>query len=174
MGYYDIDDIIADGEKLPASFNLTVPGLGFLEGNPGRPIQKSTKVELPLWLAEVLATSAIPLNPDETFVELLDPEFIGPKVMNAIKADPRTVNLHAIKSNYYLLAKRWARMFQDVELTETLMMMLKERAVEIDNFATNSMKQVNAEFLLSLDEFEKTLYRKTYESKREMREWTNK
>lgn len=173
MGYYDIDDILADSEKVPCRFTLSVPGLGYLEGNPGKPIEKDTKVELPMWLAEVLATSLVLAENDDSFVELLQPDFVGPKVLNAIRADPNSVDLHTIASNYYRLTEKWLTLFNDAELVEVAMTMLKERAVEIDNYASNTLKHVNSNFLYSLDEFEKLLYRATYESKKQMRAWSN-
>ena len=30
--YYDIDDILADGEAVPVTFNIDAYGLGFLDG----------------------------------------------------------------------------------------------------------------------------------------------
>ncbi|KAM9932448.1 hypothetical protein OXX80_007918 [Metschnikowia pulcherrima] len=173
MGYYDIDDILADGEKIPCKFNLTVPGLGYLEGNPGKSIEKDTKLDLPLWLAAVLAVCTISDDTDDSFVDLLEPDFISPKVLNAIKADPKSVDLHSIMSNFYRLSEKWAAMYNEESLIETVMAMLKERALEIDNFASNTTKHVSSSFLYSLDEFEKKLYRVTYESKKSMRAWTN-
>lgn len=172
MGYYDIDDVLADGEKVPVKFSTTVPGLGFLEGNPGKPIEQGTKVDLPMWLADVLGQTGME-GTDTTIVEFQDPEFISQKVLNAIKADPLSVDLHSIMSNYYRLTEKWAGMFVDVPLVEVVMTMLKERALEIDNYASNTNKHVNLAFLYSLDEFEKQLYRDTYESKKQVREWSN-
>lgn len=172
MGYYDIDDVLAAGERVPCKFNMTVPGLGFLEGNPGKPIEKDTKVDLPMWLAEVLASVDIG-DTGKRFVEFLQPEFTSPKVINAIKADPLSVDLHSIISNFYKLSEKWASMYSDAQLAETLMTMLKERALEIDNYASNTSNQVNSSFLYSLDEFEKHLYRATHESKKQMRKWNN-
>lgn len=173
MGYYDINDILADGEKIPCKFNLSVPGLGYLEGNPGKLIQNGTKLDLPMWLAEVLAVCSTLENTQETFIELLEPDFIAPKVLNAIRADPKSVDLHSIMANFYKLCEKWATMFNEKELIDTILMMLKERAMEIDNFASNATKHVSSPFLLSLDEFEKDLYRITYESKKQMRIWNN-
>jgi hypothetical protein len=31
--YYDVDAILTDAQKVPCTFELTVPGLGYLEGN---------------------------------------------------------------------------------------------------------------------------------------------
>lgn len=61
-------------QKVPCTFELTVPGLGYLQGNPGEDVwlqvllsirqcslaykkqmKQGTKVELPLWLGEMLA-----------------------------------------------------------------------------------------------------------------------
>lgn len=173
MGYYDINDILADGEKIPCKFNLSVPGLGYLEGNPGKLIQNGTKLDLPMWLAEVLAVCSTLENTQETFIELLEPDFIAPKVLNAIRADPKSVDLHSIMGNYYKLCEKWALMFDEKDLIDTILIMLKERAMEIDNFASNATKHVNSPFLLSLDEFEKDLYRITHESKKQMRIWNN-
>ncbi|PSK39625.1 hypothetical protein C7M61_001425 [Candidozyma pseudohaemuli] len=173
MGYYDIDDILADGEKVPCAFNATYPGLGFLEGSPGRPLQKDTKVELPMWLAKLLAMSELLAQSDLSFVEMLTPDFISTKVLNAIRADPKSVDLHSLKASYYKLAEQWIYIFSDHQVAEIVMELLKLRALEIDNFASNTNKHVNSSFLLSLDEFEKKLYKVTAESKRQNRQWAS-
>ena len=33
--YYDVDAILTDAQKVPCTFSLTVPGLGYLDGNVG-------------------------------------------------------------------------------------------------------------------------------------------
>lgn len=74
MSYYDVDTILTDAQKVPCTFQLDVPGLGYLDGNPGgtvsamnlRPerttlnsqIKAGTKIDLPLWLAVMLAVSS--------------------------------------------------------------------------------------------------------------------
>jgi hypothetical protein len=35
MSYYDIDAILTDAQKLPCTFELEIPGLGYLDGNEG-------------------------------------------------------------------------------------------------------------------------------------------
>lgn len=35
MSYYDVDAILTDAQKLPCTFEVDVPGLGYLDGNPG-------------------------------------------------------------------------------------------------------------------------------------------
>lgn len=171
--YYDIDDILAESEKIPCRFNLTVPGLGYLEGNPGKSIKKDTKIELPLWLAEVLAICLILDDSDQSFIELAEPDYINSKVINAIKSDPITVDLHTVLPNFYKLVEKWAAMFSEAELISIVMQMLKERAFEINNYASNTNKHLSNTFIYSLDEFEKKLFRITSDSSKEMRKWMN-
>jgi len=74
MSYYDVDAILTDGQKLPCTFEIDVPGLGYLDGNPGGTvrfvndarqslltllqIKAGTKLDLPLWLGVMLAVSS--------------------------------------------------------------------------------------------------------------------
>ncbi|KLT40915.1 GINS complex, Psf3 component [Cutaneotrichosporon oleaginosum] len=53
--YYSLTSILADNHKLPCTFTLEVPGLGYLEGGSEQNLQAGAKVELPLWMARVLA-----------------------------------------------------------------------------------------------------------------------
>lgn len=169
VDYYDIDDILATGEKVPCIFNISVPGLGYLEGNPGKPINEGTKVELPLWLAEQLAHLDAP---DGTpFILLLEPESLNVKVRNAIRTDPVALDVHSILPNYYKMAEKYCSFFSDEELSEIIKQMIKERSLEIYSYANNSSKQMNSRFMLSLDEFEKRLFKLASESNRQMKNW---
>ena len=169
--YYDIDDILADSEKIPCRFNITVPGLGYLEGNPGRAIEKDTKIELPMWLAEILAICEIGEENKQSFIDLSDPEFINTKVLNAIKTSAVSIDLHKLVPHFYTLIEKWCTMFSDEKLVEIILEMLKQRSMEINNFANNANKNINSEFLYTLDEFEKSLYKVTAESNKQMRNW---
>lgn len=169
MSYYDLDDILADGEKVPCRFNMLVPGLGYLEGQPGKAIQKDTKLELPLWLAEILAICELLEESQRSFIDLLQPDFISPKVLNTIKTSPTSVDLHEILPYYYRLTEKWASMFSDAELAAVVSEALRKRSLEIYNHANSAAKQLN--FIYSLDEYEKEVFRKTSESNRNMRQW---
>ena len=171
--YYDLDDILADGENIPCKFNITVPGLGYLSGDPEKPMQKDTTVDLPLWLAQILAVCGVLEDLDQSFVDLLPPEFISPKVINAIKSNSLEIDLHAIKSHFYKLVEKWATMFHDTELSAVAMQMVKERAYEINNYSANANKHLNYGFIHSLDEFERKLYKSTSESNKQMKLWIN-
>lgn len=169
--YYDLDSILADGERIPCRFNISVPGLGYLEGNPGKPIDQGTKIELPLWLAEILAICELLLDCQTSFIDLSEPEFISSKVANAVKTGPTSIDLHKFLAHYYTLAEKWCTIFTEPELVETIMTLFKERATQINNHASNTNKQLNNDFLYTMDEFEKQLYKITSEASREMKKW---
>ena len=168
--YYDLDEILADAEVIPCRFNMTVPGLGYLDGNPGEAIDKGTKLELPLWLAEVLAVCELSEQSQTSFIDLANPEFASSKVLNAVKTGPLAIDLLAILPNFYTLCEKWASMFNDEQLIEIVQTLLTERASEINNHACNA-KSGNSTFLQSLDEFEKKLYHDTAKNHRLVREW---
>lgn len=62
-------------------------------------------------------------------------------------------------------------MYNDEKLIENVMNCLKIRSLEIYNFSNNANKTLNNEFLYSLDEFEKALFKLTSESNKLMRKW---
>lgn len=37
--YYDVDAILTDAEKVPCTFNLDLPGLGFLDESPNEDVR---------------------------------------------------------------------------------------------------------------------------------------
>lgn len=182
MGYYDIDDILSDGTRFPCRFNYEIPGLGYLEGNPGRPVSKNSRLELPLWMVHLLAVVGAQVDENEEeplpFVELLPPDLFAPRVLNAIKSGASSLDLHSISPHFYRLAQKWATLFSDKELSQVLKDMLLERGQEINNHAVSvSLVKIrgqlndSAVFLQTLDEFEKSLYRNTNNSCKEMKKW---
>ncbi|KVI05376.1 GINS complex, subunit Psf3 [Cynara cardunculus var. scolymus] len=52
--YYDIDDILADEELVPAVFLEAINGVGLFESNDTNRVEPRSKVELPFWLAREL------------------------------------------------------------------------------------------------------------------------
>ncbi|GME68937.1 unnamed protein product [[Candida] boidinii] len=159
MSYYDLDDILADSQKLPCKFSITVPGLGYLQGQPGKKIKKDSILELPIWLAEILAVCAVNSNGNEnqdneededednnnntqsTFLQLIQPDYFSPKIINAIKADSLSLDLHSLLSNYYKIVIKWGWMFNDEELINVISKMLIQRSCEINDLScslTNS------------------------------------
>ena len=44
--YYDVDAILTDAHKVPCTFEIDIPGLGYLDENPGGDVNSSSSLTL--------------------------------------------------------------------------------------------------------------------------------
>ncbi|CAK7563402.1 MAG: DNA replication protein [Sporothrix epigloea] len=122
MSYYDVDAILTDAEKVPCTIEIDVPGLGYLDQTPSHTLKAGTRLQLPLWLAEMLAlannnASSADAQP---FLTLNLPHALRHDVLRALKADPRAVPLRDQSAHFYALATRMLDLFEDAELATIL------------------------------------------------------
>lgn len=117
MSYYSPDAIVTDSQKAPCTFELAVPHLTAL--NAGSKITPGTKLELPLWLAEMLAVSR-PGQGAESLATLDMPTALGPRVMNALRADPKSVDIRAQAQFFYGMGERMLELFDEEEVADVL------------------------------------------------------
>lgn len=116
--YYSPDAILTDQQKAPCTFELAVPELKPL--NNGSAIEQGTKLELPLWLAEMLAVSK-PAGPSSGSLAALDmPAALGQRVMNALTADPKSVDIRQQAPWFYGMGERMLELFEDDEVVDIL------------------------------------------------------
>jgi hypothetical protein len=80
-------------------------------------VKKDQSLSLPLWLASYLATSSIGASPALT-MDL--PASLAPRVLNALKADPRTVDLRAQAPYFYEVACRALDLFEEDDIVDVL------------------------------------------------------
>ena len=79
-------------------------------------IKKGSQVALPLWLGGYLAVQSF-----GTPVLSIDlPTSLAPRVLNALKANPKTVDLRAQAPHFYDLAARALELFEEDEIVEVL------------------------------------------------------
>jgi GINS complex subunit 3 len=121
-------------------------------------IKEQSQLELPLWLAELLAISGITPDSPTSFVSLLSPDIFSNKVLNALKSDPRSVDLRSRCNVFFWLAERWIATFGDQELADTIVESLRTRAVEISDIAHSQRGPLGeaSEIMMKLDDFEQT------------------
>ena len=74
-------------------------------------------VSLPLWLSESLAIERLGSAPA---LELDLPASLSPRVLNALKADARVVDLRALATHFYALAARIFNLFEEEEIVDLL------------------------------------------------------
>lgn len=100
------------------------------------------------------------------------PDALSERVMNALKADPRTVDLRALAPHFYHLSERILELFEEEEMADVLieacsivssgnqantLQTFKRRAAEIADHAHNPRGAVGegVDFLRGLDESER-------------------
>ncbi|KAF4153751.1 hypothetical protein CNMCM6936_007570 [Aspergillus lentulus] len=159
MSYYDVDSILTDAQKLPCTFELEVPGLGILEGNPGENTQANSEGRARLGTSRLVTLDL--------------PSALSDRVVNALKADPRTVDLRSLAPHFYSLSERVLDLFEEEEMVDVLISTFKKRAAEIADHAHNPKGALGegADFLRGLDETERQLFRVAHDSARETRIW---
>lgn len=167
--YYSLSSILSTSHTLPSTLAFDIPHLGILDSRPGETLNANTQVSLPIYLAAFLAIQRIG-NSAPLTLDL--PESLSPKVLNALKADPRTVELRQLAPHYYESAERVLELFEEDEVTEVLSETFKQRAAELADMAQNVRKVSSADtFLRGLDERERELFRAAHDSAKAVRNW---
>ncbi|KAK4447796.1 putative DNA replication complex GINS protein psf-3 [Podospora aff. communis PSN243] len=187
MSYYDIDLILTDAEKIPCTFQLDVPELGYLDNNPGQTLKAGARVALPLWLAELLAITSAGGSDDQTYVTFDLPSALRNDVVQALKAEPLAVPLRDQSAHFYSLATHMMDLSEEPELSATLRKTFVKRAAEIALHARKlggagkgeegsnlGVGGAGEEFLRGLDEWERRLFRKAHDGSKAGKEWMEK
>ncbi|KXT15276.1 hypothetical protein AC579_4838 [Pseudocercospora musae] len=170
--YYDIDAILTDSQKAPCTFELNVPQLAPL--NNGSAIESGSKAELPLWLGEMLAVSK-PAGPASDSLASLDmPAALSQHVVHALSAEPRSVDIRERATYFFGLGQRMLELFEDEDLTATLLDTFKKRALQIADNAQNSRAPTKDDpFMRGLDDSERKLFRSVNEGRIAVKKWEN-
>jgi GINS complex subunit 3 len=72
-----------------------------------------------------LKSSSQSLN-TTSLVTIDTPSALSPRVLNALKADPRTVDLRALAPHFYNLGARISELFEEEEQEEAMIEVLSE------------------------------------------------
>ncbi|MCJ1332271.1 DNA replication protein [Thelotrema lepadinum] len=167
--YYNVDAILTDAQKVPCTFEIDIPGLGFVDGHAGTDIKKGSNVNLPLWLGGYIAVQRF----GDPVLSIDLPASLAPRVLNALKANPRTVDLRSLAPHFYELAARALDLFEEDEIVDVLTETFKNRAAEIADHANNTQSALGegGDFLRGLDEMERQLFRAAHDSSKAVKTW---
>ena len=75
-------------------------------------------MELPLWLAEMLAVSQSQSGTSTLTLDM--PYALSTRVINALKADPKTLDLRALAPHFYALGARMLELFEEDDVGDVL------------------------------------------------------
>ncbi|KAL8725374.1 MAG: hypothetical protein Q9166_007390 [cf. Caloplaca sp. 2 TL-2023] len=179
MTYYSISAILTSAQKVPCTFDLPIPNLGFLDDNPGGDIQPHQPLLLPLYLAELLAVQQFPVHSSSSSSQpllTLDlPTSLSPRVLNALKADAKSVDLRSLEVFFYEGASRILELLEEEGVGDVLCEAFKKRAAEIADHARNARGGAGGGegegFLRGLDEWERGLFRAAHDGSKAVRMW---
>ena len=83
-------------------------------------IKKDTTLPLPLWLGTMLAVSPTTASQSTNLVTMDFPDPLRQRVLNALKADPCSVDLRAQAPHFYAVAARCLDLFEDDGVLDVL------------------------------------------------------
>lgn len=164
---------------MPCTFELDVPGLGYLENSPAETLKSGTEVSLPLWLGEQLALAD--LDEERAYASPSMPPALSDQVMQALRAGPASVPLRDQSAHFYALASRLLDLLEDAQVAAVLKRAFVARAAEVGMHARKAGASATdstlgaggggEEFLRGLDEWERKLFRKAHDGTRATKAW---
>lgn len=161
-------------QKVPCRFELDVPYLGHLDNSSG--LKAGTRLNLPLWLAEMFALASAGQDASPP-ITLSLPPCLSEQVLAALKADPRAVPLRDQSAYFYGVAVRMLDLFDEKELSAILRNTFVVRAADVGLHARKAEETglggQGEEFLRGLDEWERKLFRRGHEGVKGAKEWTD-
>lgn len=171
MGYFDVEDILADATPISVTFAQPQPHAGFLVGQPAETVIKPTEaVQLPYWLVELLAMECVPGSEDEPLVNIRVPEYISQAAIKFYAASPTFASLQQT-TGFYACALRWCSVMDDARLVDVVSQMLVLRSTKIWDLAQAgaqaALSAENVNFEAGLDIWERHLWKLIAQSKRE-------
>ncbi|XP_075215508.1 DNA replication complex GINS protein Psf3 [Lycorma delicatula] len=132
--YFSVDRILATQEKVPCTFLKNVPETGCLDpSSENGEILKNSKVEIPFWLAKVLA------NSEFSVVQVEVPKIYKDVCRDILNADASVVDLYKMSKFFYTFGK----LISDIdrreskELQSLLIQTFKERFRQLLDWVQN-------------------------------------
>ncbi|RLN99961.1 hypothetical protein DYB28_001929 [Aphanomyces astaci] len=156
MGYYSVDELLAEEERVQCVFQTEAAGCGYMDpSTEGDDILQNTKLELPVWLATALAKHGT--------VDVLVPTCLSVRYRNVIKAGPSAANLRDMNPFFFELGKAVLPLLTNEADAQEIEGILRvafggERYKQILDQSMNSYDEDTTEFTRKLTEFEKDLY----------------
>lgn len=155
--YFDVDAILRDEERVPVEFNTQAHNLGYLDPASDSPdLEPGAALELPLWLAAVLANRNI--------VDVSLPRVFTGRTRQALIADAPTVALRDKGAFYYEIGVELAELVRppNPPLVQLLRTVLAKRYAGVLDISTNSLGQDTTYFTRQLTNLERNLFEAGY------------
>ncbi|WOH07664.1 hypothetical protein DCAR_0727097 [Daucus carota subsp. sativus] len=162
--YFDIDDILAEDELVPATFREATNGVGLFDSTDDtNKVEPGSKVELPFWLAQELhLRQAVTVNVPPCF---------NKRTREEIDADAAHVDLRNRCPFFYELGYKIAPLVGDKTIGRVLLIAFRTRYKEVLIKAHTAAFEATAKFLSLLTEEEVKLYKAAQSSAIAFKKW---
>uniref|UniRef100_A0A5B7BRH5 Putative DNA replication complex GINS protein PSF3 n=1 Tax=Davidia involucrata TaxID=16924 RepID=A0A5B7BRH5_DAVIN len=162
--YYDIHDILAEDELVPAVFIEAANGVGLFDSSDdANKVEQGSKVELPFWLArELHLRQAAAINVPACF---------NKKTRDEIEADAAHVDLRNRCPYFYELGCKIAPLVGDRTIGSFLLFAFQTRYKDVLIKAHTAALTVAAKFLTLLTKEETKLYEAAQSSMAAFKKW---
>ncbi|KYQ88884.1 GINS complex subunit 3 [Tieghemostelium lacteum] len=164
--YFDIDDILAEEEKIPCTFQHDAYHLGLLDtGSVDLDLKRFSTIHLAFWLSYPLAKRLL--------VSLDYPMAYQDEFKNKLIADPKVISMR--KFQYYdIFGIKLANLFDNPKISTLLFKTFRDRFLDIYN---QSLHLRNADISKSLQKYtvvERFVFLNGYNSSIAYDDWKNR
>ena len=167
--YWDIDDILAEEEKINVVVDKSSYRNGSLNPNcqdPEADLEKGSVLEIPLWLALFLAQIEM--------VEIEIPRFYRENFKNTLLADPTHVNLREKTPFYYEIGLKLCKLINDRTLVPTLSVVFLNRVKHFAKISFHLRIDDSTNLLKKMANFEMRIFNNGRKAANDYREWKEK
>ncbi|KAN0027931.1 hypothetical protein ACTFIV_009757 [Dictyostelium citrinum] len=166
MSYFDINDILAEEQKITCNFFYDAYNLGQLEeGSRDPDMKKGSKVDLPYWMALALAKS--------NFVSVIMPTEYQDEYKNQLIADPNVISMRLFPY-YDKIGVQLSDFFGDRKLKLLLFKVFRERFLNIYKNSINLKETDISKILGNLTYQEREVFSNGYKSSNDYDKWISR
>ena len=171
FNYWNIDNIIAEEEKVMVKFRASAKGLGFLDlsktGNQTEDLESGDEVQLPLWLASTFAS--------RRFVDIQLPNYLSLQFKSSLVADPEVINLKQKSEYFYEIGIMLAHTLSEhSQFIHTLLQIFLIRYRAILDKSRNWDEESDTPFLRKLTIMERRIFDINKQFIDQYRKWRNR
>eukprot|EP01083_Nonionella_stella_P049312 131446_1 len=165
--YYDIDDILAEGQVLPCTFNVNAVDMGYLDetGECGEDLKKDTTINLPFWLMKPLHL--------RNMILVERPLYFKKAFAESFLVDPNVVNLRNKCEYWYVLGYKLCKLMDAKEISVWMEKALQSRNAEIIDQSAHYKSHNYDTFRGYLSYIEEKLFDQKHETETYLHKWKN-
>ncbi|KAI9351268.1 hypothetical protein BDR26DRAFT_850771 [Obelidium mucronatum] len=161
--YWDLDDVLAEQQKIPCFVSLDIPGYGFLDGNSAENLTKNTRVEMPYWMVYPMTVT------DSVEIEI--PACFAKRVTDDLSTSATSVNLNGLCPCFFYFGIKFVNLIEGIALGKILAEAFSERLAEIMRYSQSGRS--TSKFITFLDETEKQIFAIGRDSFQSVQMWSN-